>query len=82
MFSNIPVLFFNVILMDLKYKTMKKNIINILMLTSLKFKAFISSETTHQFPSLFIPAMEQDESGDYRLIVLPCMTRCTINLQD
>lgn len=82
MFSNIPVFFFNVVLMDLKYKTMKKKIIHTLVLTSLKFKAFISSETTHQFPSLFIPAVEQDERGDYSLIVLPCMTRCTINLQD
>lgn len=82
MFSNIPVLFFDVILMDLKYKTLKKNIINTLVLTSLKFKAFICSETTHQSPCLFIPAVEQDERGHYRLLVLPCMTRCTINLQD
>lgn len=62
-------------MMDLKYKTMKKKIINTLVLTSLKCKAFISSETTRQFPSLFIPAEEQDERGDYSLVVLPCMTR-------
>lgn len=60
--------------MDLEYRNINKNIINTLVPTSLKCKAFSVQRIT--LNSLFTPtpAVEQDKRVDDKLTVLPYVT--------